>query len=178
MTVDDYIVGCLIVATIIAGLILAIVAESLRGRVGAVGPYCKVIERQIETVRLEIAAFTAAHKRLAALIDEGHIKLRERRNVLANLQHQLDEANKRRPVPVYITDQTIQATYRAWMVVLQRAGQLSAAGDGSPWERHILVFGENAAGVARRLEVRYPPSQGYRLGVPVPFDLEGGGPAT
>lgn len=177
MTFDDYLIGIVIVATIVSGLVLAIVAESLRGRIGAVGPYCKVIQRQAETVRQETAAFTTAHKRLSVLIEEGHAKLRQRRNVLGDLQHQLDEANKRRPVPVYITDQTIQSTYRAWMVVLQRVGQLSSAGDGSPWERHILVFGENAAGVARRLEVRYPPAQGYRIGMPVPFDL-GSGPTA
>ncbi|HVJ53319.1 MAG TPA: hypothetical protein VM689_12705 [Aliidongia sp.] len=169
---EDWI-GLLLVAAAVFGIMSWVAFEGLKTRLGSIPQQAAMLAQQIVSLHAENNAAEMNRARaeqdleeISAEIDQTETSLREARQRLHETQHRL-------PTTVYVLDQIIQNSYQPWLVIV-RYGATEDAKPGTiaaEWARgrRILVFAENAANVRRRIQVRYPPPQGYHSSEPQPF---------
>jgi len=175
MPVSTDTIGTLIVFDLILVTLLVVAAETLRIRLSAVPDQADLLTQQLQNAIRDTEKLRLSNAQAGRVNGELATKIDERGAVLAEAQQRLQEARNRLPTTVYILEQLIQSAHLPWLVLVRR-GDPAQAPPGSlqaEWAsgRRFIVYGEDAANARRRIEARFPPSQGYRATDPQRFTM-------
>jgi hypothetical protein len=175
MLVSNDALGTLIVFDLILVTLLVVAAETLRIRLSAVPDQADLLGQQLQNAVRETEKLRLSNAQAERVTAELSTKIDERGAVLLEGQQRLQEARDRAPATVYILEQLIQAAHLPWLITVRRGdpSQAPAATAQAEWAagRRFIVYGEDAANARRRIEARFPPSQGYRAGDPQRFAM-------
>lgn len=172
---NNDLLGTLIVFDLILVVLLAVAAETLRIRLGAVPEQAGLLTQQLQNTARDTEKMRLANAQSERALAELTTKIEERRGLLAEAQQRLDDGRTRLPTTVIVLEQLIQPSHQPWLVTVRR-GDPAQAPAGSPaaeWAagRRYIVYGDDAANARRRIEARFPPVQGYRASEPQRFTM-------
>ncbi len=173
--IGDNWIGTILVADLILALLCYISFESLKVRLSSVPEQAAILAQQIATISVENQSALMLIDREAEQAGELQRELDSVETRFIEAQKTLNEIQNRLPAIVYVLDQIIQANYQPWLILVRRGDPKEAAAGSldAEWAngRRMLVFADNAANVRRRIEVRYPPAQGYMVSDPQLFEI-------
>lgn len=162
--------GALIVFTFIAVTILLVMIANMRTHLRSVPETAEILAQQFALAHNEAivhqAAIAESEQALKALdrdLAQAQAFLDERRQRLADVRNRV-------PSEIHVLDQIIQQTHQPWLIPVWLEGATEQDGDWVHGRRY-LVYGEDEENASRRIEVRYPPREGYRAAAPEPFKL-------
>jgi hypothetical protein len=175
MTDDNTLFGTLLVFDLILVTLLVVSAETLRIRLFSVPETAEVLTQQLQNAARDTEKMRLANSQSERALAEIETKIEERGGLLAEAQQRLQDARNRAPSTVIVLEQLIHPSHLPWLVTVRR-GEPAQAPPGSPqaeWAagRRYIVYGEDAANARRRIEARFPPSQGYRASEPQNFTV-------
>jgi hypothetical protein len=158
------------------GLLLLVVCyatfESLRMRFAAVPQQHGVLTAQIQSFQAEIEVLKAQIAKKEA--GEAMVLAEIESLTTATLQarQRVDEIDRRLPTTIYVIDQMIRRNHTPWVIMVRRKGPTRGGKEEAEWAkgRLLLVFGDGAEAVQRRMEVRFPATQGFHCGEARPFE--------
>jgi hypothetical protein len=162
--------GSLIVFTIIAVTILAIMLANLRTQLRSVPETALILTQQFALAHNEAVISETAIAQSEAAIADLERQLSEQQATFEERRQRLNDARNRTPSLVYVLDQIIQMSHQPWLVPVRLEGATEADGDWIHGRRY-LVHGEDVENARRRIEVRYPAREGYRAAEPQPFKV-------
>jgi hypothetical protein len=172
---DNDLIGTLIVFDLILVILLVVAAETLRIRLGSVPETAELLTQQLHNAARETEKLRLSNAQSDRVLADLEAQIEERGGVLAETQQRLSDARSRVPTTVIVLEQLIHPTHQPWMITVRR-GDPAQAPPGSllaEWAagRRYIVYGEDAANARRRIEARFPPSQGYRASEPARFAM-------
>jgi outer membrane murein-binding lipoprotein Lpp len=165
--------GILLVGAGMFAVMSLVLFEGLRAKLRAIPAQSQNLSQQIAILRTETetaaSAAAAAEEELERLTEQAD----QAETSLLEARQRLHEVRNRLSTTVYVLDQIIQNSYKAWLVVV-RQGVVEETKAGTiegEWARgrRTLVFAENVANARRRIQARYPQTHGYHIGDPHPF---------
>ena len=175
MTGDNDLIGTLIVFDLILVTLLVVVAETLRIRLVSVPDQAGLLNQQLQNAARDTEKMRLVNGQSERVLAELATKIEERGGLLAEAQQRLQDGRSRLPTTVIVLEQLIQASHQAWLVTVRRGdpAQAPAGTLQAEWAagRRYIVYGEDAANARRRIEARFPPSQGYRASEPQRFAM-------
>jgi hypothetical protein len=162
--------GTLIVFTAIAMTVLAVMVGTMRTRLRSVPETAEILAQQFALAHNEAVLHQGSIEQNEKTIAELEQKLSQQEAALEEKRQRLNDARNRVPSLVYVLDQIIQSSHQPWLVPMRLEGATAADGDWVHGRRY-LVYGEDEANARRRIEVRYPAREGYRVADPQPFKV-------
>jgi hypothetical protein len=175
MSGNNDFIGTLIVFDLVLMTLLAVTAETLRIRLAAVPDQAGALNQQLQNAARDTEKLRLANSQSERILNELQIKIDERNSLLLEAQQRLQDGRSRQPTTVIVLEQLIRPSHQPWLVIVRR-GDPAHAPAGSlqaEWAagRRYIVYGEDAANARRRIEARYPPSQGHRAADPLRFTV-------
>ena len=162
--------GTLIVFSAIAVTILAIMIANLRTRLRSVPETAAILAQQFALAHNEAVASETAIAQSQQAIADLERELSRQQAAAEEKRQRLSDARNRVPSLVHVLDQIIQQSHQPWLVPIRLEGATPADGDWIHGRRY-LVHGEDVENARRRIEVRFPPREGYRAAEPQPFKV-------
>jgi len=162
--------GTLIVFTVIAGTILMIMVANLRTRLRSVPETAEILAQHFTLARNEAIISETAIAQNEIMIADLERQLSQREAEFEEKRERLNNARNRIPSLVHVLDQIIQQSHQPWLVPVHLEGTTAADGDWMNGRRY-LVHGEDVENARRRIEVRFPTHEGYRVAEPQPFKV-------
>jgi hypothetical protein len=162
--------GSLIVFTIIAVTVLVVMVANLRTRLRSVPETAEILAQQFALAHNEGIVSETAIAQNEKAIAEMERQLAEYQATLDERRQRLNDARNRIPSLVHVLDQIIQQSHQPWLVPVRLDGATETDGDWIHGRRY-LVYGEDVENARRRIDVRYPPREGYRAAEPQPFKV-------
>lgn len=168
-------IGTLIIFDLILVTMLVVAVETLRLRLAAVPDQAELLNQQHQNAVRETEKLRMANAQAERVLAELATRIEERGAALADTQQRLNEAKNRVPTSVYVLEQLIHTSHAPFVVTVRRGDPAQAPPGSIPAEwavgRRFIVYGDDIANARRRIEARFPPSQGYRVGDPQPFEM-------
>jgi len=175
MVGDNDLLGTLIVFDLILVTLLVVAAETLRIRLGAVPDTAGLLHQQLQNAARDTEKMRLANAQSERVLADLAAQIEERGGLLAEAQQRLEAGRGRRPTTVIVLEQLIHPSHQPWLVTVRRGdpGQAPAGSLMAEWAagRRYIVYGDDAANARRRIEARFPPSQGYRATEPQRFTM-------
>jgi hypothetical protein len=167
-------IGPLLVAAAVFGIVSLVVFEGLKTRLRSIPAQAQILRQQIASIHAENDAASSVKARAEQELEEIAAERDKVETSLLEARKRVHEIRNRLPAIIYVLDQIIQSSYQPWVVIV-RNGAVDGTKPGTiaaEWAhgRRTLVFADNAANVRRRIQVRYPPAQGYHTSEPQTFD--------
>jgi hypothetical protein len=172
---DNDLLGTLIVFDLILVTVLVVAAETLRIRLGAVPEQAGLLSQQLQNTARDTEKMRLTNAQSERVLAELGAKIEERGGLLTEAQQRLEDGRGRLPTTVFVLEQLIHPSHQPWLTTVRR-GDPAQAPAGSllaEWAagRRYIVYGDHAANARRRIEARFPPSQGYRASEPQRFTM-------
>jgi hypothetical protein len=175
MTGDNDLLGTLIVFDLILVTLLVVAVEMLRIRLTSVPEQAGILNQQLQNAARDTEKMRLANGASERTLAELATQIEERGGLLAEAQQRLQDGRSRAPATVIVLEQLIHPSHLPWLVTVRRGDPAQAGTPGLPGEwaagRRYIVYGEDAANARRRIEARFPPSQGYRATEPQRFTM-------
>ncbi len=172
---DNDLIGTLIVFDLILVTLLVVAAETLRIRLGAVPDTAEMLTQQLHNAARDTEKMRLSNSQSERVLAELDAQLEERGGLLAEAQQRLADGRSRVPTTVIVLEQLIHPSHQPWLIAVRRGdpAQAPAGSLMAEWAagRRYIVYGEDAANARRRIEARFPPSQGYRASEPARFTM-------
>jgi hypothetical protein len=162
--------GTLIVFATIAVTILLVMIANLRTHLRSVPETAGILAQQFALAHNEAVAGEAAIARHQKAIADMERRLSQQEAACEEKRQRLNDARNRVPSLVHVLDQIIQSSHQPWLIPIRLEGATEADGDWIHGRRY-LVYGEDVENARRRIEVRFPPREGYRAAEPQPFKV-------
>lgn len=175
MVGDNDLIGTLIVFDLILVTLLVVAAETLRIRLGVVPEQAGLLTQQLQNAARDTEKLRLANAQSERVLAELGTQIEERGGLLAEVQQRLEDGRSRLPTTVIVLEQLIHPSHQPWLITVRR-GDPARAPSGSllaEWAagRRYIVYGDDAANARRRIEARFPPSQGYHASDPQRFTM-------
>ena len=162
--------GTLIVFATIAVTILLVMIANLRTHLRSVPETAEILAQQFALAHNEAVASEGAIARHQKAIADLERRLSQQEAACEEKRQRLNDARNRVPSLVHVLDQIIQTSHQPWLIPIRLEGATEADGDWIHGRRY-LVYGEDVENARRRIEVRFPPREGYRAAEPQPFKV-------
>jgi hypothetical protein len=158
--------GTLIVAVCVVLVALAIVGENLRGHLSSVAKARDTLARDLLSAQNELLGLISANDAKAATLQTLEADIERKAATLETLRAEYATRAQAEAQNLVVLDQTVQPNHAAWIVDVDREGEHAP----ELWShRRYLVFSDDRSSALKRLEARFPPAAGFRLGSPIPF---------
>jgi hypothetical protein len=162
--------GTLIVFATIAVTILLVMVANLRTHLRSVPETAEILAQQFALAHNDALASEATIARHQKAIADMERRLSQQEAACEEKRQRLNDARNRVPSLVHVLDQIIQTSHQPWLIPIRLEGATEADGDWIHGRRY-LVYGEDVENARRRIEVRFPPREGYRAAEPQPFKV-------